>query len=235
MPSSHRLSVIPRSRWPDGCWWHDHGNSGTSTGAASGPGVSGILAGGYYVQPYSAALQSSFGTPPYTYALVGGGLPPGTAINSAGKITGTPGDTGTFNFQVKATDSSKPPVSKTLVLVEHLYRIRHLRRSDRGTLGEGGHGYFRLERQNGRWKLVSPTGNNFYLLSVFNANYDFMETGVIPQRYHDDASLWATHRGQRMLSWGFNSLGEYTGYVDYRSERGATRMAIRSSCRSSYL
>jgi hypothetical protein len=73
-------------------------------------------------------------------------------------------------------------------------------------------GYFRLEKQNGRWKLVSPLGNDLYLLSVFNANYGFLEPWVIPQRYHGDAGLWAAHRGQRMLSWGFNTLGEYTGF-----------------------
>src|SRR6516164_2568470 len=84
------------------------GSYGATNAAGSGPGVSGSIPPGYYVQSYSAALQSSFGTPPYTYTLVGGGLPPGVTMNSAGKITGTPGDTGSFNFQVKATDSRKP-------------------------------------------------------------------------------------------------------------------------------
>ena len=61
------------------------------------------------MQPYSAALQSSFGIAPYAYTLVSGGLPPGVTMNNAGKIIGTPSDTGSFNFQVKATDSSKRP------------------------------------------------------------------------------------------------------------------------------
>src|SRR5208337_2628186 len=30
------------------------------------------------------------------------------------------------------------------------------------------------------------------------------------KRYNNDPDLWATHRGERMLSWGFNTLGEYT-------------------------
>ena len=189
------------------------GNSGTSTGASSGPGLSGTLPGGHYVQPYSAALQSSFGTPPYTYTLVGGALPPGIALNSAGKITGSPGDTGTFNFQVKATDSSKPPVSQTsayslsISIGFDTYGGLTATHSTRAATG-----YFHLEKQNGRWKLVSPLGNDLYLLSVFNANYGFLESWVIPQRYHGDAQLWAAHRGERMLSWGFNSLGEYTGF-----------------------
>src|SRR5271167_795615 len=58
----------------------------TAGGTGSNPGVSGVISGGYYLQPYSAALQSSFGTPPYTYTLVGGALPPGITMNSAGKV-----------------------------------------------------------------------------------------------------------------------------------------------------
>jgi len=182
----------------------------SSTYASSTPGLTGIP-GGYYLQPYSAALQSSFGTAPYTYTLVVGGLPPGVAMNSAGKITGTPSDTGSFSFQVKATDSSKPPVSKTSSYSLHI---------SIGSDTYGGltaapatkiaTGYFHMEKQSGRWKLASPMGNNFYLLSVFNANEAFIEPGIMQKRYNNDKELWATHRGERMLSWGFNTLGEYT-------------------------
>jgi hypothetical protein len=182
----------------------------SSTFASSTPGLTGIP-GGYYLQPYSAALQSSFGTAPYNYTLVGGGLPPGVVMNTAGKITGTPSGTGTYNFQVKATDSSKPPVSKTssyslsISLGFDLYGGLTAAPATRTATG-----YFHMEKQSGRWKIVSPTGNNFYLLSVFNANEDFIETGIMQKRYNNDAELWATHRGERMLSWGFNTLGEYT-------------------------
>jgi hypothetical protein len=190
------------------------GSSGATTGSGSGPGASGSVPPGYYVQPYSAALQSSFGTPPYTYTLVGGGLPPGISMSSAGKITGTPGDTGSFNFQVKATDSSKPPVSKTssysLIISIGFDTYGGLTAAHSAKPATG---YFHMEKQNGRWKLVSPLGDDLYLFSVFNANESFLESWVIPQRYHGDAELWATQRGERMLSWGFNTLGEYTCFT----------------------
>src|SRR5271165_1596044 len=183
------------------------------SGASTVAGLPGFISGGYYQQLYSAALQSSFGTPPYTYTLVGGALPPGITMNSAGKIAGTPSDTGVFNFQVKATDSSKVPVSKTssysfnISIGLDTYGGMTAARSAKPATG-----YFHLEKQNGRWKLVSPLGNNFYLLSVFNANAGFLESWVIPQRYQGNTELWAAHRGERMLSWGFNTLGEYTGF-----------------------
>src|SRR5271166_898337 len=208
--------------------------SAATTATGSTPGLPGVISGGYYLQPYSAALQSSFGTPPYTYTLVGGALPPGITMNSAGKIAGTPSDTGAFNFQVKATDSSKVPVSKTS---SYSFNVS-IGLDTYGGLtaahsAKPATGYFHLEKQNGRWKLVSPLGNNFYLLSVFNANTGFLESWVIPQRYQGNTELWAAHRGERMLSWGFNTLGEYTGSAECQSDSGAARTAIQSSSRSS--
>lgn len=177
---------------------------------ATAPGSTGIP-GGYYMQTYLVTLQSTFGTPPYTYSLVGGGLPPGLTMNSVGRIAGTPTDTGTFSFQVKATDSGTPRLPRissyslsVSVGFDTYGGLTAARAAKPAT------GYFQMAKQNGRWKLVSPTGNNFYLLSVFNANESFLETGIMQRRYHNDAELWATHRGERMLSWGFNTLGEYT-------------------------
>ena len=186
------------------------GSSGGSSGLGSSPVLSGIP-NGYFMQPYSAALQSSFGKAPYTYTLVGGGLPPGVILNSAGRIAGTPGGTGTSNFQVRATDSSQPPLSKTSSYSLSISVGFDTYGGLTATHGsKPATGYFHMEKQSGRWKLVSPAGNNFYLLSVFNANESFIETGIMQQRYNNDRELWATHRGERMLSWGFNTLGEYT-------------------------
>ncbi|WP_176140814.1 putative Ig domain-containing protein [Pseudoxanthomonas indica] len=57
--------------------------------------------------PYSAALNSaSGGTEPYSYAVTTGALPAGLSLNSNGTLTGTPSQSGDFNFEVVATDSS---------------------------------------------------------------------------------------------------------------------------------
>ncbi|MDX2150168.1 MAG: Ig domain-containing protein, partial [Bryobacteraceae bacterium] len=54
--------------------------------------------------PYSANLTGSGGTQPYNWALVGGGLPPGLSLSSAGAVTGTPTDSGNFTFNVRLSD-----------------------------------------------------------------------------------------------------------------------------------
>jgi len=71
-------------------------------------------------------------------------------------------------------------------------------------------GFFHLERLGNRRLLVTPEGNAYWLTSVYHALEAFLEPSVIPSKYGGDANLWATHRNERLLSWGFNTLGEYT-------------------------
>ncbi|SOY42639.1 putative Ig domain-containing protein [Cupriavidus taiwanensis] len=59
--------------------------------------------GGAYSQSLAVA---SGGSGPYTYTLASGALPPGMTLSSAGLLAGTPTAGGTFNFTVRATDSS---------------------------------------------------------------------------------------------------------------------------------
>lgn len=186
--------------------------AGVASNAGPISGGAGLPAG-FFKQPYSVVLQSSFGTPPYTYALVSGGLPPGLTLSGTGAVTGSPGDTGTFNFVVKATDSSKSRISRMFAYslsvtigLDTYGGLTALRSQNLAT------GYFRMEKQKGWWTLVSPSGNDFYLRSVFNANEGFIEPAVLKSRYNNNMDVWATHRGERILSWGFNTLGEYTGY-----------------------
>lgn len=63
---------------------------------------------------YSATLQASGGTPPYSWSISQGSLPEWATLNPAnGAITGTPNASGTTNFTVKVTDSESPVVSVT--------------------------------------------------------------------------------------------------------------------------
>jgi hypothetical protein len=55
---------------------------------------------------YSQTLTASGGTAPYTFTISSGSLPPGLVLSSSGVLSGTPTQAGTFNFTVKATDSS---------------------------------------------------------------------------------------------------------------------------------
>ena len=55
--------------------------------------------------PYVATLEAVGGTPPYTWSLASGSLPPGLSLASDGTITGTPTATGTFTFSLEVVDS----------------------------------------------------------------------------------------------------------------------------------
>lgn len=54
---------------------------------------------------YAHQLAATGGTPPYTWSLpAGSSLPQGLSLSSAGLISGSPTQTGAFNFTVKVTD-----------------------------------------------------------------------------------------------------------------------------------
>lgn len=67
---------------------------------------------------YNAAVKALNGTPPYSWSLTNGTLPPGLSLDtSTGVITGTPGVIGTpFTPRIRVTDS-------TAAFVERDYRI----------------------------------------------------------------------------------------------------------------
>jgi len=53
---------------------------------------------------YSGVITASGGTPPYTFTLTCGTLPPGLSLTLDGQIIGTPTTAGTFTFGITATD-----------------------------------------------------------------------------------------------------------------------------------
>ncbi|HUN81434.1 MAG TPA: S8 family serine peptidase [Phycisphaerae bacterium] len=56
-------------------------------------------------QTYKLALTADNGTPPYTWSVVGGTLPPGVSLSSSGQLSGTLTSTGEYHFTAKAVDS----------------------------------------------------------------------------------------------------------------------------------
>jgi hypothetical protein len=64
---------------------------------------------------YSQALTAISGTSPYSWSITAGALPPGIALEAGtGLITGTPTETGKFDFTVQVTDAVSTTATKAL-------------------------------------------------------------------------------------------------------------------------
>lgn len=67
--------------------------------------------------PYSHAFGVSGGTPPYTFTVTSGSLPPGLSLNAVtGVVSGTPTAGGTFPFIVQVADTIASSASCTLYI-----------------------------------------------------------------------------------------------------------------------
>ena len=73
---------------------------------------------------YSSGLAASGGTGAYSWTLIGGALPVGLSLSSAGVISGTPGGpAGTYTFTVLVTDSGNPSQSVSQTLSITIYSL----------------------------------------------------------------------------------------------------------------
>ena len=89
------------------------------------------LPGGSLGIAYSAAFQASGGTPAYRWSIVQGSPPAGLTLNSTtGQFSGTPTQSGTFNFTVFVVDATNTGVTKAFSwpLLGRLPRSRPRRR-----------------------------------------------------------------------------------------------------------
>jgi hypothetical protein len=66
---------------------------------------------------YSAQLSATGGTAPYTWTIQSGSLPTGLSLSSAGVISGTPAQAGSFTVVYKVTDNVAATATQSLVLV----------------------------------------------------------------------------------------------------------------------
>jgi uncharacterized membrane protein len=173
-----------------------------------------------YLESYSYALQSSFGTPPYTYKMTSGSLPSGLNMNASGTISGTATVVGKFPFQVLATDSSQPPrqqsSSYTLNVIIGMDQYGGLTAAP--VPGCTPTGYFQLAKVTvgsnpARWVYGDPNCKAFYSLSVYAATSYSIYGQILQSHYGNDPNKWATHALNRELAYGFNANDIF--YNDY--------------------
>lgn len=70
--------------------------------------ASGDIMVGVIGDRYEASLSATGGTPPYSWSLAAGKLPPGLSLSRDGTISGTPTAAGTYSFTVQVWDSQRP-------------------------------------------------------------------------------------------------------------------------------
>ncbi len=78
--------------------------------------VTSSLPGGNINESYSASLSAQGGTPPYTWSVKSGSLPPGVNLSSGGSLTGTPTQAGDFDFTVEVADGAAGTDTKSLTI-----------------------------------------------------------------------------------------------------------------------
>lgn len=159
-------------------------------------------------QPYRAVLTATGGVAPYTWSVTGGWLPKGLSlVESKGEITGTPSAWGGAPVTVTARDRRGATASASFMLEIFEQPLDVYGGLKNSPSPHGGTGFFRVEKQGSRWTFVDPLGNDFWMLSVYYACPALLNPGV-------NTTNWAMHTNERLISWGFNTLGEYTDGCD---------------------
>lgn len=74
---------------------------------------------------------------------------------------------------------------------------------------------FRTQKINGRWLLLTPVGNPYWMLGVFDVDLaatrfqgHFSQRELSLSKYGSEA-IWARQAVRRLRRWGFNCLAEY--------------------------
>ena len=73
--------------------------------------TNGALPQGEQGSAYSETFTATGGTTPYSWSVSAGSVPPGTAMDGIGNLSGVPTGVGTFNFTVAVTDASNNTAS----------------------------------------------------------------------------------------------------------------------------
>jgi large repetitive protein len=82
------------------------------------------VTGGAVGSPYAFALQVRGGSPPHSFRVSSGVLPPGIVLARDGTLAGVPKAAGTFEFYVEAKDAWNPPMlTQRLVTISFVPKL----------------------------------------------------------------------------------------------------------------
>lgn len=176
-----------------------------------------ILATAYSNQPYAQTLTAVGITPPCTWSLAAGMLPPGYSLNPTnGQLQGTCGATGTYAFTVSLTDATLASTSRSFSLPV----ANHLRPPANTILPTAGSNRaygITLAARDGvppvTWEMLPPS------YSVSNTPSAWQGGGT-PKSWRADDSAW-----ELTLPWPFPFFGQTctslwvcsNGYLDFRN------------------
>ena len=181
---------------------------------------------------YSASVLRSGGTPSFTWSISAGQLPAGLSLAATtGAISGTPTQTGNYNFTVKVVDSSSPQQSATKAFSVAVTNSTLDQYGGLTTMPSPNQAtpFFRVEKFGNKWMFVDPANNGFFMIGMYvldeDQSVDDMGNSYYNRtnaKYGDTGPTWGPAQLQRIQAWGFNSVGTYaTNYVlpvttDYR-------------------
>jgi phosphoesterase family protein/putative Ig domain-containing protein/carboxypeptidase family protein/Ig-like domain-containing protein len=108
------VTVLPGAASSAPAMWEFFGTSG---GGSTPLGIATTsLQNGTVGQAYSAQLNATGGTSPYTWSISSGSLPPGLSLSPAGVISGTPTTAGSSTFTIVASDASSQTGTRNFTL-----------------------------------------------------------------------------------------------------------------------
>ena len=181
-------------------------------------------------QPYSATLQATGGTPPYTWSVTSGSMPVGLWLSAAGRITGISSSAGTFSFAARVADSASPPATASKSFALSSDPASAPTPLDRyggdanhpcagivkdGNAIPGATGYFYLYKDSNikHWMFCDPSGNRFWMTSVQVVDFGGgTYQNIIHSKYgaFGSATSWEAIQTKRLQSMGFNTVGEFS-------------------------
>ena len=151
------------------------------------------LPGGQLGAGYSQTLAAGGGTPAYTWSLIGGALPDGLTLSTAGQISGTPAAVGTFTFTVQITDAVGQIAMGALNIVVTDPWVQFVGNSI-VPLGDG----------FGAGGVMNANNTGIYTMNAYNG---FIYAGV--QTISNSAAVW---RSSDLINWT-NVLGSLPPFI----------------------